>query len=891
MKDGKIHVVAAPGSGKTVLGLELVRRLGAPALVLSPTVLIQHQWGQRFEELFLPGGANAQSYLSYDLHTPSLLTSLTCQGLYAAWMRLAGREADSEAEEIPDYQGFDLLGAIRKAGIRTICLDEAHHLKSAWQRALEEFMAAVRDEVTVISLTATPPYDATGAEWARYTSLCGEIDEEIAAPMLVQQGILCPHQDFIYCNHPTRDEEAALLEFRHRAHLCVAEILADPLLDEMLKAGHALDATGAWADWRHYNTRGVRALLVLAAHRGFAIPRAVGADMFLKGRVPEFKLAYAEAAFQFVLDNPGLFGQELVRTLTKKLADAGALVRKTVCLESDVRLNRRLMGSAAKLESIGKIAAAEQQNLGFGLRMLILTDFIGKNLLPAIGTGAAFSVLDAVSVFETVRRAVAHGTPIAILTGALVLLPVSALGALTQVCANTGLRFTSRGLAGGEYREIAFAGDNRQKVAALTELFRLGHIQILIGTKALLGEGWDSPCINSLVLASYVGSFVLSNQMRGRAIRKNLDNPGKVSNIWHLVTVLPPLQLENGLREPAESDDFAILTRRFECFMGPAYHGGAIESGIGRIDILKPPNELIDAEDANRRMLALAADRAGTAASWHAALPVQHTPEILDVAAVPYETAPPRFLFANVLRACGLTTGLAATVGFMWNIPYLFWSWQGYLAAGAACLAATGLLLRGYYLVLRVLSPRKYIWALGQSLYAALRELGDIASADARFVMGNDAHGLGFACALAGGTLREKKLFAKALAEMLSPFDSPRYLIVRRRRFLLWSWNDYAKSYACPSIFSRHRTRADVFGRALSENAGRFYLFYTGNDRHALLMGLKKSYVNRNGAYIESKRLMRRMYGAGEIAADAKKTALDRIKRFFKSLVPGFEAS
>src|SRR5688500_9680530 len=34
MSDHRVHVVAAPGSGKTVLGLELMRRLGRPALIL-----------------------------------------------------------------------------------------------------------------------------------------------------------------------------------------------------------------------------------------------------------------------------------------------------------------------------------------------------------------------------------------------------------------------------------------------------------------------------------------------------------------------------------------------------------------------------------------------------------------------------------------------------------------------------------------------------------------------------------------------------------------------------------------------------------------------------------------------------------------------------------------
>ena len=52
-------------------------------------------------------------------------------------------------------------------------------------------------------------------------------------------------------------------------------------------------------------------------------------------------------------------------------------------------------------------------------------------------------------------------------------------------------------------------------VAVVTELFEEGRINALVGTKSLLGEGWDAPCINSLILATYVGSFMLSNQMRG----------------------------------------------------------------------------------------------------------------------------------------------------------------------------------------------------------------------------------------------------------------------------------------------------------------------------------------------------------------------------------------
>src|SRR4051794_21097249 len=40
----RTHIVAPPGSGKTLLGMEIVRRLGQRAVVLVPNSAIQAQW-------------------------------------------------------------------------------------------------------------------------------------------------------------------------------------------------------------------------------------------------------------------------------------------------------------------------------------------------------------------------------------------------------------------------------------------------------------------------------------------------------------------------------------------------------------------------------------------------------------------------------------------------------------------------------------------------------------------------------------------------------------------------------------------------------------------------------------------------------------------------------
>ena len=138
LKDGKLNIVAAPGSGKTVLGLELIRRLGSPCIILSPTTAIRQQWGDRFKDMFLEDPDEYLTLFSNDLHNIKLLNSVTYQALYTAVEKISTEE-DSEV----DCSDVDIFDAMREFGIKTVCLDEAHHLKNEWQRALEKFIFAL----------------------------------------------------------------------------------------------------------------------------------------------------------------------------------------------------------------------------------------------------------------------------------------------------------------------------------------------------------------------------------------------------------------------------------------------------------------------------------------------------------------------------------------------------------------------------------------------------------------------------------------------------------------------------------------------------------------------------------------------------------------------------
>ena len=79
LKDKKINIVAAPGSGKTILGLELITRLKNSCIILSPTTTIKNQWGDRFKEAFLDDDKDINDYVSFDLNNIKLLISITYQ--------------------------------------------------------------------------------------------------------------------------------------------------------------------------------------------------------------------------------------------------------------------------------------------------------------------------------------------------------------------------------------------------------------------------------------------------------------------------------------------------------------------------------------------------------------------------------------------------------------------------------------------------------------------------------------------------------------------------------------------------------------------------------------------------------------------------------------------
>src|ERR1700721_379170 len=103
LQDNRLHLVAAPGSGKTVLGLEVIRRVNQPTLVLAPTITIRDQWIDRLVDLFLPPGSGRPAWVSTELRSPAFLTVAPYQALHA----LCSGESEEQAQPLEAEENVD----------------------------------------------------------------------------------------------------------------------------------------------------------------------------------------------------------------------------------------------------------------------------------------------------------------------------------------------------------------------------------------------------------------------------------------------------------------------------------------------------------------------------------------------------------------------------------------------------------------------------------------------------------------------------------------------------------------------------------------------------------------------------------------------------------------
>ncbi|MDZ8118694.1 DEAD/DEAH box helicase family protein [Pontiella agarivorans] len=826
LSDQRLHVVAAPGAGKTVLGLETFRRLGKRTFILAPTRIIRDQWLLRLKDFCETDDPLSLDWVSNRLDAPGVLTSITYQALHA---KSRTEEAGSEEPAEEPSERVDaafVIETFKQHQVKVIILDEAHHLRAEWWKVLDQVCREIPDLV-LVALTATPPYDSQGKEWRRYEELCGPIDEEISVPELIKAKTLCPHQDYIWAVEVSPTERQRIKAYDTQVRKLLQHLIEDDAFCSATFAHPWLDDTPDLKEI-YADPKAALALLVFLKHKtgeGSAALCDV-LDLSVK-EIPGLTRGWWQTLLEHLLfDKSVKWNEEAVAyfsELKKRLRSLELLRKNELSILRSRRLSRSLALSGHKVDGCRSIHKLELKQRGDALRQVILTDYIrdeALNAADALGT----TTLGAWPVFRELCSVSPVADSIALLTGRLSILHESLAAPLRQSEAGEKLSCEPFVPLPGY---VKVGGPLNLLTNAFTALLISGDIKTLVGTGALLGEGWDAPVVNSLILASSVGTYMLTNQMRGRAIRLDHAHPDKVSSIWHLVAL--------DLKSQSGYSDLNDLSRRFDTFVGLSESDLTIESGFKRMnatgfDTLQYGMQNVACFANNRQMLRRYLRINEVAGRWKAALAVDARARVIPSV----ETDP-----LPQLRQFHLRHTLGHLIYRLLTVLSSFFCWSAVLARHRlsvffACLgiASVWMLctrLKETFMALRIglryLPVDGALRQIGKALCRSLCEAGLIETGFRRLhVRSVQAADHTYYLCLSGGTYYESSLFADSLAELLGPIDNPRYLVMREGTFLGFRRADY---HAVPARLAVKKELAEIFYRNWARYVGPSDLIYT----------------------------------------------------------------
>lgn len=853
LSDNHLHIVAPPGSGKTVLGLEIMLRINNPTLIVAPTLAIRNQWAQRFRELFLQNDTLPE-WISFDLNKPAFVTLATYQGIHS----VIKRDAESKTVE-KKLNNDSFLKLIKKLKIGTLILDEAHHLKNAWWQSI----ITIKDQLNpiVVALTATQPFDVSESEWQNYIELNGSVDAEISVPELMLEGDLCPHQDLIYFTLPTLEEKLSIDQIYQYADNLYKEIKQDGVIIEAIVNHYIYKDPEKHLEWIYDNVSSYTSGLIFMNAIGIKIAdihfQIIGDE---QKYIPEFDFFWLEELLEFYLFTDDIHFKKYEdsrQAIENRLKRNSILKNKTISFFQNEKLEHILNAGSGKLEAIRNITISESENFGNDLRMVILTDFIRKEFIANdIEPTPSPDKMGVVPIFEILKNDPLVGKDIGVLTGSLVILPRELANQLVKDFPDKDVSLSEM-KSDGNFVQI-YPKDNNQSflVEIVTHFFQEGRINILIGTKSLLGEGWDAPKINSLIVASFVSSYVLSNQIRGRAIRTDKDNPEKVSNIWHLICF--------NERDPEGGMDYQKMVKRFKTFVGVSNRENEqIENNIERLNI-KTIEKISEIKEINKEMISLARRKNELKDKWNRALKKgDHLVEEIQIESQDPDKWQEK-KFKSLSKSIGHFMGMLISSVLMFWAEFLggiikslksFQTLEGaylfiFLFGIAGFLTYGGMFYRSLMQYLRYKNISKNLEKIARAILSSLISERAIRTSNEKLkiVVSSDERGNSI-CHLEGGSYSEASIFILTLQELLSKIDNPRYLLKTKGILFLKNSINY---YPVPDIFGRNKKSAELFARNWIEESGAASLVFTRTiEGRKLLLTLRFKALVRKNKHIE----------------------------------------
>jgi superfamily II DNA or RNA helicase len=631
-------VALPPGAGKTLVGLLAAQdRIAAgavgKAVVLGPNTAIQGQWALQGGHLGLDVGT--------DRSLDHRLTALTYQALAVFD---PDDEVDDDGQAAPATEapapapvpvgppalldrlhenGKAFIEQLRAAGPLLLVLDECHHLLEVWGRLIGELLDQLPNAL-VLGLTATPPEALTADQAALVDELFGTPLYRVSIPAVVKVGDLAPFVELAWLTTPTPSEQDWLAEEAERFRELVTQ-LTDPTFGSMPFL--------QWLDARFVASRSPWLTLVreqpelcravLRLHHVGMIGLPSGARMQEEHRSAPTADDWVLLVDDWLtgrLTKTGLPEDErVVEAVRRALPSVGYQLTKRGIRRGRSPVDRVLARSESKTAAVVELCVHEHLNLGAGMRMLVLCDHERAGAtLPADLTGvidqqagSAHAVLAAlVAAPET------GGLDPMLVTGKTV---AGAAATLTAFLAWLPDRALAEALRveplDGALAQLVGPWATRDWVALVTAYFQDGHCQVLVGTRALLGEGWDAKRITGLADLTAVTTITSVVQTRGRALRTDPLWPGKAAVNWSLVCVSD--------RHPKGGNDWDRLVRKHAGYFGIDPEGQIVD-GVAHLDptfspYVPPPVSEFDA--ANARATVRSERRALVREQWHVGEP------------------------------------------------------------------------------------------------------------------------------------------------------------------------------------------------------------------------------------------------------------------------------
>ena len=718
----ELHIVAPPGSGKTVMGLYLWSQVvKLPTLVLSPNSAIQSQWVSQCE-LFRSPDQEVSDLVGMDAQQPQLLTSLTYQAICqvsrsnqslddrarVCWAEtiLESDQANSLASahqwiidlenSNPNYflqrlthyrkrirdedsrmgdamstlhpNSLAILHRLRNAGVGMIILDECHHLLGYWGRVIWEACELLGNPI-VLGLTATPP-DYEGRDRndiQRYDQILGGVDFEVPVPAVVKDGYLAPYQDLAYFVFPSEEE----IEF-----IAGVESRLAKLVDSLCDLPQDIRERTSLIQWLfdffqdstriHRDPKLVEAAAWFLNTRNVALPSVAKANLLNESaslnRPQSLVTVIDRYTRHYLRRSQNAEDHRLAIEVTQRMRLAGTQIRENSSRPCASPVSRVIAYTRNKSAGLIPILHREMESLKRDTRAVVIADFERSSVTtPEIShlqdkeAGGAVAAIRSILADPRCNEL----DPV-LLTGSTVLvdtdLVTSFLAEARFWLKQKSIRVELKTHPEGLFTMVRGVGADwcpKIYVAMITDLFQRGITKCLVGTRGLLGEGWDANSVNVLIDLSTASTAMSVNQLRGRSLRLDPIRPNKLANNWDIVCIAP--HFNQGL------DDYRRFRRKHDSIFGIC-DDGAIEKGVGHVHASftsLEPELLENSIDAiNTDMLRRAAQREAAFERWDVGAPFASRPtRAVEVRAFegggfpPFEKSPQAWTTLTLARA------------------------------------------------------------------------------------------------------------------------------------------------------------------------------------------------------------------------------------------------